>query len=307
MTMTLLEQMVDAQESTVVGYAEFLQRYTSGDTSLHCFYEGHEDNIYYHGHIRGVHRIEKIHPYRCGGKSEVVSVFDLISTKNEYKTARTLYFIDRDFDELLNNPRIFETPYHSIENFYTQQFCLEEFLTGHLGIGAGTTDFNATIALFQQLKQAFYQLSRPVNAYLRCYARKRHLHGLVRLHIDERIQFTGGVNESLNAFHVADIPANLPSLEVLFAAAGIVTQAEFDAELAILGAEDEGKVGRGKFELQFMTAFLNRFKMAITKKKGHLLTQRYTCKINFHAANFMSDFRSYSYTPNSLLTYIRNN
>lgn len=305
--MALLDQMVEAQQSTVVGYAEFIQRYTAGDTSLHCFYEGHEDNIYYHGHIRSLHAAEKIHPYRCGGKSEVVAVFDLIAAKNEYKTARTLYFIDRDFDALLNNPQIFETPYYSIENFYTQQSCLEEFLTGHLGIATGTPDFNATIALFQQLKQAFYQLSRPVNAYLRCYARNRSLHGSVRLHIDERIQFTGGVNEPLDTFHVAGIPANLPDLEIVFAAPGIVTQAEFDTELAVLSAEDEGKVGRGKFELQFMTAFMNRFKMAITKKKGHLLTRRYTCKINFDAANFMSDFRSYSYTPDSLLAYIRNN
>lgn len=305
--MTLLEQMVNAQESTVVGFAEFLQRCTTGDTSLHCFYEGHEDNIYYHGHIRGLHPTEKIHPYRCGGKSEVVEVYNLIAAKNEYKMARTLYFIDRDFDVLLNNPRVFETPYYSIENFYTQQFCLEEFLTGHLGIGAGTPDFKVAIALFQQLKQAFYQLSRPVNAYLRCYVRKRNLHGAVRLHIDERIHFTGGVNVSLNAFHVVGIPANLPDLEAVFASPGIVTQAEFDAELVVLSVEDEGKVGRGKFELQFMTAFLNRFKMAITKKKGYLLTQRYTCKINFDAANFMSDFRSYSYTPDSLLTYIGNN
>lgn len=307
MTMTLLEQMVDAQESTVVGFAEFLQRYTTGDTSLHCFYEGHEDNIYYHGHIRGVHRTENIHPYRCGGKSEVLEVFSLIAAKIEYKTARTLYFIDRDFDEHLQNPRVFETPYYSIENFYTQQFCLEEFLIGHLGISAGTSDFDFAIALFQQLKQAFYQLSRPVNAYLRCYVRKRNLHGAVRLHIDERIHFTGGVNESLNAFHVADIPANLPDLEVVFAAPGIVTQAEFDVELAVLSAEDEGKVGRGKFELQFMIAFMNRFKTAITKKNGYLLTKRYACKINFDVANFLSDFRSYSYTPDSLLTYIRNN
>jgi len=305
--MALLEQMVNAQESMVVGYAEFLQRHTTGDTSLHCFYEGHEDNIYYHGHIRGIHAAEKIHPYRCGGKSEVVAVFELIAAKNEYNTARTLYFIDRDFDELLNNPRIFETPYYSIENFYTQQFCFEEFLTGHLGIGAATPDFNASISLFQQLKQAFYQLSRPVNAYLRCYARKRNLHGAVRLHIDERIQFTGGINELLNSFHVAGIPASLPDLEIVFAATGIVTQAEFDSELVVISTEDQGKVGRGKFELQFMTAFLNRFKMAITRKKGHLLVQRYNCKINFDAANFMSDFRSYAYTPDSLLTYIRRN
>src|SRR5690606_3573557 len=110
-----------------------------------------------------------------------------------------------------------------------------------------------------------------------------------------------------NAFYVAGIPANLPDLEVVFAAPGIVTQAEFDAELVILSVEDEGKVGRGKFELQFMIAFLNRFKMAVTKKKGHLLMQRYTCNINFCVASFMNDFRSYSYTPDSLLTYIKNN
>lgn len=303
--MELIEQMIGAQNNQVVGYTEFLQRYILGDTSIHCFYEGNEDRIYYHGLVRSIHQGVQINPYGCGNKDGVLVVFDLILRRPEYVDARTLFFIDRDFDALLSDVRIYETPYYSVENFYTQEHTLTEFLTGNLGILAGSADFDLAIDLFRRAKNDFYQLCRPVNAYLRCIAHKRAAGITPRLKIDNKINFKDGVSITVDGFQLNGIPSDLAGMEALFNTAGIVSQQEFTAELATISVEDMGLVGRGKFEMQFMVHFFVRFKDGIVDRSKQVLSSLYKCKANVDPNTFVNDFRSYAIEPEALRTYIR--
>lgn len=303
--MELIDQMVGAQNTLVVGYAEFLQRFVLGDNSLHFFCEGNEDRIYYHAVMRSLHPGVPATPYRCGDKDGVLVVFGLITGKSEYADARTLFFVDRDFDALISNPSIYETPFYSIENFYTQEHCLTEFLTGNLGILPGSADFIHAVNLFRQTKEQFFDLCRPVNAYLRCIAAKRAAGLTPRLNINSKINFKEGVAITVDRFHLNGIPSDLPGMETLFGTPGVVSQAEFDREITLIRGENLGQIGRGKFEMQFVIHFFQRFKAGLVNKKLQVLGALYKCRVNVDPDTFVNDFYPYAIVPDCLRQYIR--
>lgn len=94
--------------------------------SMVCFFEGKHDKDYYMTRIRTIcgDAIE----ITCNCKKNVLQMYDEIPKEDRDKY-RLAYFIDRDFDEPLNNPEIFETEGYSIENYYCTETAFHRILT----------------------------------------------------------------------------------------------------------------------------------------------------------------------------------
>jgi Protein of unknown function (DUF4435) len=304
MHMELIAEMIDSQNAAVVGYSEFLQKYKAGEIKLHCFYEAQDDVIYYHTIVRRISGREDAMPHKCRNKDGVLKVYRLIKRRREYLLAKTCYFIDRDFDKLCNNPEIYETPFYSIENFYTHPTTFERILVEQFEMTFDHADFVTSTALFQAARSKFHQKVLPLNAYLSCCAHARMKNGNPRLNIDDKINVKNGVSIDLKDFNADRLPQDLIALEALFETPGLIRKEDFEKEVERLSKLDMGQVFRGKFELQFVESFLKRFKSAIERKKGHLLHERYTCSIQFSYDVLFTQLSSYAYVPDCLRTYI---
>src|ERR1700751_4471909 len=115
--MELLEQLRERKNDHVVGYIRFAQQYNSTSMNLHCFYEAKHDRIYYNNLIRNIIPGIKIESFLCKNKEGVLQVYEIIQFHNHrYSKIKKAFFVDRDFDPLINNNDIYETPWHSIEN-----------------------------------------------------------------------------------------------------------------------------------------------------------------------------------------------
>ena len=82
-------------------------------TKLFCFFEG-KDAPYYSSRIKNY--FDDYINFKCNNKANVIKLYKKINNKkSDYLLA---FFIDRDFDDSLENPDIYETPTYSIENLY---------------------------------------------------------------------------------------------------------------------------------------------------------------------------------------------
>jgi len=302
--MGVIDDMIVSKDAFVVGYNEFLQKFSPDRNIPHCFYESKDDVIYYHPIIRRITGQEDAMSYRCRNKDGVLSVYRLIKSKAEYVSAKTAYFIDRDFDTPYDNPDVYETPFYSIENFYSHPTTFEKMLIEQFGMTQKDGDFETSLRIFHFVRDIFHQKVLPLNAFLRCCAKLNMGEGSPKLNIDSRISIKDRVNIDLSDFLADDLPQDFPGLEVLFELTGQISIQDFEAEIQSLRAIDMGQVFRGKFELQFLESFLKRFKNAVEPKKGHLLQKRYVCSIQFSYDGLFTQLGSYAYIPECLRAYI---
>jgi len=302
--MDLINEMLVAQNETVVGYHEFLQKFQLGDNRIHCFYEAKDDILYYHPIVRRLTGIEDCLSYKCRNKDGVLKVYGLVKAKIEYNLAKTGYFVDRDFDSLLNNPDVYETPFYSIENFYTQVATVQRIFIEQFEMPLDHPDYEKSLSLFGSVRAIFHEKVLSINAYLKCYSRIRHEKGNVRLNIDDKFNVKNGVSESLDDFTLNHIPQDVPSLEALFDTNGLISYEDFESEKKALRELDMGQVFRGKFEMQFLESFLKRFKNAVDRKNEHMLSKRYSCSTQFSYEQLFTQLGSYAYLPEDLRSYI---
>lgn len=104
--------------SANAAFQEFVVTYDDNDNEIHVFLEGDDDFTYYLPIIKSKAGNQKIIPYNCGGKWNVVEARDAIEA---YYSVNCLFFVDRDYDDLLGrqalpSDRLYITNGYSIEN-----------------------------------------------------------------------------------------------------------------------------------------------------------------------------------------------
>lgn len=121
-------------------YAEFLAAEAQSDVAavhqfilcnhdaalVHVFFEGEDDFQYYLPELRKRSQGRELSAYYCGGKWNVVAARDFIEASYD---AECLYFIDRDYDDLLGRQAII-----CDRMYITDGYSVESDLTGALAI-----------------------------------------------------------------------------------------------------------------------------------------------------------------------------
>jgi hypothetical protein len=131
--MTFLDTLNAAANIPEASYITFLQQYKFKDTTIHLFYEGVEDSVFYNTYIQNL--IDSNHStqvYICDGKNNVLQNYNDINW-NKYNKNRVLFFIDKDLEDIqskniITDENIFRTKYYSIESYLVCSEVLERFL-----------------------------------------------------------------------------------------------------------------------------------------------------------------------------------
>lgn len=134
-----------------------------------CFFEGVHDKDYYNVHIRSFCGDFIGIPCHC--KKNVLKMYEEIHADNKDKY-RLAYFIDRDFDELINNPDIFETDGYSIENYYCTRSSFSRILKDYLYLDDSSDDYSRAIVFYDREYSSSHSVTSEFNYYYSAVKRK---------------------------------------------------------------------------------------------------------------------------------------
>jgi len=135
--MNLLDTLDNAITRPVSSYIKLLTQYKKADATIFCFVEGHEDISFYHNYMER-YFANNIRYIICNGKSNVIENYKTLNW-NFYDKKRVLFFIDKDFDnyineEILIDENIFTTEHYSIENYLVDEVVLKKFISDNCNI-----------------------------------------------------------------------------------------------------------------------------------------------------------------------------
>ena len=284
----------DKIEKTITVPFQRFEKCTSdfGVEHLYCFVEGHDDLLYYNV------RVEAISGKQCsfvdsGGKKNVIALHEMLKGKKEYAKYKTLYFVDRDYDDNSNiNNEIYITPGYSVENFYGSINCFKNIIKGTYHIYEDNPKFSICIELYNHLKDDFINATSCFCAWYRCTKSK----------VNHEVELSESFPERYATFHSDSIVKSdydLVSLNNDYPNVDDVTTDEFEESVSYI---DNNIFNiRGKYVMQFIEYIIQLL------NKDSKTCKRYTdSKVEFETnrKTLIARLSAYADNPNCLREYI---
>ncbi|MBR9847605.1 MAG: DUF4435 domain-containing protein [Algicola sp.] len=264
--MEFLEYLKNAAKSSTSVYTKFLQQYKFRDNDIHIFYEGKDDPSFYSNYVeRYKNKRQRIYYYRAQNKKGVYYNYSQVDW-SQYKKNRVLFFVDKDFRDILNEvypieSNIFETKYYSIENYLVTKSMFARCLRELLSIDEDKIINKITREFIIQLNN-FHKEIMPVIALI-LYFRENNLNAnLNQIDLSKVFDFKEKVKRKKNIKEFLeksmDTPNEAPWKDVL------------KHIRTIDGINNSKFYVRGKFEMWFFIKFLNSLPEILNsdRKKG---------------------------------------
>ncbi|NER38345.1 MAG: DUF4435 domain-containing protein [Oscillatoria sp. SIO1A7] len=290
-----VDELRAARGKAVAVFTEFTRLYKKHDESaLYCFFEG-EDSKYYGIRIKNVVRPEKYEFLSCKGKDGVLGIYKMLSSRKYYDRARKAYFVDKDFDKSIDEIGIYETPCHSVENFYTSIECFKNILKSEFHLTEADENFERSVKLYIKLQEQFHNSVELLNAWIAC-----HINRSSGLNVSD-INFSKLVRIDLTK---ASVNYTLDDLCNKFPHLPAISQQELDAKKVELRAKVRQKSFRGKFEIEFLFSFLHKLINEANEKSSPYFTRKIKVVLKLSRGNTISDLSQYADTPKCLYSYL---
>lgn len=293
------QQLIEkTQKSSTVAYHKFVLLSRGRNTDLFCFFEGN-DTQYYSLRIKQLVS-QNYHPISCGNKDNVLKTYKILSESPDYKSFKKAFFIDKDFDEALNNKDIYETPCYSVENFYVNNYLISEVLKNEMGLTEGDAQFHEIIQLFESEYKNFSNQTLLFNGWYCALKRRKNVEKLdtTNVSLDEKLP------KSFICLKIGEIQSdyNLDRIKELFPNAIEVSEDQINEAVEILNTEKIGCNLRGKFQMSFLITFLQFLIDDSSSNKKYIPKKT---KFRIDKPNIISQLTQYAVTPNCLEKYIR--
>ncbi|MCJ1806923.1 DUF4435 domain-containing protein [Flavobacterium covae] len=294
-----VDDLRNSRGESVVAFTEFANSTRALPNHLFCFFEG-KDNPYYLPRIKKY--TNHYHPIKCGGRSKVFEVYELIKNKEVYTRYKKAFFIDRDFNEPLQelNPPVFETPCYSIENLYVSSSVFKEILINEFSLSATTNPLhNEYLDLYEKRQEEFHNSVLLFNAWYSC---------LIDIRNSQRIQTGVNLDDKFPKNFInftidqVSINYNLSRLNAEFPSAIDIDENILTAKINEFQDCDMLKVFRGKYEMEFLIKFID---MIILEAKTNNKKLKFSFAGALNNERAIAIFSNYAETPESLNLYIQ--
>lgn len=296
--MTPEGMMEEANESFASALIDF--NYYMGKPSkpsFICFVEGY-DHEYYHGPVTTLLSSDNVF-IKCGGKKNVVKMHAKLSSNVAYANLKTLYFVDRDYDDYELSSDFFITDYYAVENYYCSHSVLDNILQNfcHINIARDRERCERIHADFDEWAEKFINATRPFCAW---YKTARDSEIPKKKRKKYKTGFPGTLATiSGKGIKIIEPQYDLAVLNTHYTPNPIVTQQQFDENLHTITSLGEI---RGKFVLQFMEAYLLHLN-ASDQGQDALIEKPFGFQC--HKPTLMSNLASCADIPERLKDYIR--
>jgi hypothetical protein len=296
---TRLEIMREKLEQVPIGYHRFLTKFPKYKDKPICFVEG-EDEAYYG--LRVKIQCENQEPYfiKCNGKKGVIQTYELINKSMKFKDGKLFYFVDRDFDELISNLLIYETPCYSIENFYTTIDTFIKILRNRFKITEDDEEFEICIMLFKERQNDFHKSMLMLNSWIKCVKEQTERIGTQKGPSISNLELRDFVKISLESVQPL---YDKKKIEDRFSGKYIVPDEELEKKMRELQSVDPQAFFRGKFEIEFLRRFLEKLQEELARPRlGYFNKPR---SISGGFTDIVSSFSQYAETPSCLVEYLK--
>lgn len=261
---------------------------------LICFFEGVKDPYYYQGRIESITG-KQLQGVVCGNKEAVLQIYakqkSLPIMKADAKSKCVFaFFVDRDYDDLINNPDICETRGYSIENYYTNPEAFSNLIRDYLGICENSEDYKLLMAFYDNCFNQFHGVVNTFNAFYRV-VRKKKL-PIIGKHLGEHFP------KELANIEVGKCTSNYNLIELNKRYGVSISATDLKTSLSFLSHEDLFYVFRGKYEMEFYFKLLQY----IQSKWKSLVSKSISLTLNMD--KIMSDYSQYAVFPSELHSYI---
>lgn len=306
--MNIVEDAKKELESGIVAYMEFALEYKNTTSIVYCFYEGYEDRNFYSLRVKSYFPEFEYFDFVCKGRDNVMKVYNLIKSHPEYKSSVIGYFLDQDYEPVVENPEIFTIPCYSIENLFAYNDTVETILLNEFNISKRDNDFAKCMNLFESLRQKFLEECNIFNAWLACQSDLRiEKQQKTRLNIDEIVKglFDKIVNNDLLNIEFSDGLKSQDNIEQLFSQAEKISSDKLNAKIDLFNTYEKIYVIRGKFLLKFLISFLRKLQDEIGKKDSSLFEKKHSCNLRFEFATAISQLGNNVKNPQELHPYLK--
>ena len=291
------ELIIEAEMSSSVAFTRFVLLVDHfGDAAFYYFVEG-KDAPYYYPRIQSICEEKEPIPIKCGGKSKVLDVFNLISAHSTYNKYKKAFLVDRDYDDNSMLPvDIYITPCYSIENFYADKSVIAEILKCEFDILPLENNFDKILGLYiSELKQ-FHEAIMEFNAWYACL---KQITSQTGVSLGDNMP-VGFVNIQIGNIKKMYTLSNIET--VYQGAIAKISQNDIQRMIQILDVNPTNLL-RGKYQIQFLEKFL-RFLIedANNRNQRNYVTQKTT--FNIERASILSQLSQYAITPDCLSKYI---
>lgn len=299
--MSRIEKLRKSRESASSVFIQIVNLNKKYSQPLYCCFEG-EDYKYYGIRIETLKQktYEKIIPLKCGGKKEVLRLYNLVSKEDTIKDKSYLYFVDLDFDESISGKAlpIYETPTYSIENFYTSKEAFDKILINELKVLETDPYYDYCHKIYDERQAEFHSGITLLNAWIKCQRIKEDENNKINLSSFK-------INDILKTFSLEKVEFEAYStttLEDAFPNAFEITEAKIES--AINSFSNPLNEYRGKFELDFLYKLLTQLILSMNKKNPPFEAKT-KVSLNYSRVNILSELCQYAITPECLTEYLK--
>lgn len=298
-----VQEIREARNKGVVAFTRFCQDKKNHSDCIFCFFEG-EDNKYYGPRIEQYtkYACDKIISYNCGGRQEVIKVYNLIRNVAEYECINKIFFVDRDYAPLTEElQHIYQTPCYSVENFYTSKGSFSRMLTREFGINSIEDDFTKCIEDYGQRQQEFHDETLYLNAWLASQRKAEDQYHLKKISL---VDYKVGRLFSEISIEKVSVKTPIVKAELLqqFPTAYEISDEEVSNEVALFKNGNPQQLFRGKFEIDFLKRIINTLKEK-NKDNSYFKIKRECVYIDANV-NTLSTLSSYADTPQCLVRFL---
>jgi hypothetical protein len=301
-----LDALRGSRDSYAVKLRDFLRISSKRPDAYIIFFEG-QDSKYFSHRIELLRQELPWEGINSGGKDNVLKLYELIVNHEQHKLVKTLFFIDRDFDEpheLPNDRRVYITPGYSVENLYVTEQVIRRILRDEFGLDehSETDDsFEKCVAAFKQSLAAFTDSAAELNGWV--VLQRRHEKGSPgtskanQNSISLQKIFQVGLQTCTSSY-------SLPEIEKTTNATKSFTREEAMAAVAAIPQGDRPARFRGKFQAYFLRVFLSRLCEDANSKAPALFSEKRHMALNVSDRNLVSELCQYADTPSCLRNFI---
>ena len=265
----MLAQLNDNESVAFKLFDEKVARHAAH--AVYCFVEGY-DQAYYQ-HVIKIFAAGEDEYIPCGGKKGVLRAFDFISSKPAYSQYRTLYFVDKDYDDNSHlSPRIFVTDGYAVENYYASDQALRRAIQTFCQITPERqAEIDAALAWYQDWKNDFLDATR---LFCRWYANTvnrpdRHI-SKDRFRVVEGTKYKNSFPSryaTISAGGITSAGYTLAQLNSDYELASPVTAEEIDRVAPMISSLNDI---RGKYVIKLVQEFLEALKNDSNRSRKYI-------------------------------------
>lgn len=299
-----VDDMLEKVETDTVSYMKFCLIYAQESGRAICLVEG-KDATYYRVRVNSICEGSRSEFIECGGKKQVIATRELISKNQYYKQGKIFAFVDRDFDETLDNALIYETPCHSIENLYTSEVAFRTILKDEFRINDDEADFEKCVELYISTQRKFHEKMIELNAWIICQMNKSKIES-VKLNLNKQ---HNKIMREFITISLTDVQKNYnqESIRIKFPKAAQVTTEEIGDMTDYLRPLNYQQVFRGKYEIDFLGKFLTKLILVLNDKNlyGNYFSKKRNISFRATDSELISQISQHAETPRCLTEYIK--